>query len=400
MTSSNPQQKAAKRHDILRIVIAGGGTGGHVYPAVAVAEEVLRRHPNAEVTFVGSDKGLENTILPPLGHTLKTVTVSRLKGGGVWERIKGLLRLPVGIFQSWLLLRKAKPQVVLGVGGYASGPVLLAAWMTWRRIAVQEQNAVPGMTNKFLGRVAHGVYVGFGAAAQHFSKPERVIVTGNPLRRSVAKALDGQPRQVGESGALRILVFGGSQGARFLNENVPAAVAALASKRPDLRLSVLHQTGVADETGTRQRYSDGPAEVDVVPYIDDMPATYANTDVAICRAGALTVAELTAVGLPAFMVPFPYAADNHQVGNAAELVQAGAGAMMEQNVWKNAKLVNWLEAAADDAALRASMSQKAYALARVDAASAVVSALECIAKPAGRLSQYNGNDSTSQGVTP
>jgi len=366
---------------IKRIVIAGGGTGGHVYPAVAVAEEVLARNPGAKVVFVGSEKGLENKILPPLGYELQTITVSRLKGGGILERIKGMLRLPVGIFQSWRLLRRVKPQVVLGVGGYASGPVLLAAWMTFRRFAVQEQNAVPGMTNKFLGRIAHKVMVGFAAASKHFAKPDQVVVSGNPLRTKVTAALQGgSARPPGEPGHLRILIFGGSQGARFLNENVPAALAALHAKRPGLKLTVTHQTGPADETVTRERYAEMPFAT-VTSYIDDMPAAYAAADVAISRAGALTVAELTAVGLPPFMVPFPYAAYNHQVDNAAELVEAGAGAMMEQKDWQQERLVTWLETAADDRDALAAMSAEAHKLAKLEAAATVVDHLERIAKP-------------------
>ncbi len=366
---------------IRSIVIAGGGTGGHVYPAVAVAEELLARNPNTRVVFVGSDKGLENTILPALGYELHTITVSRLKGGGVIERLKGLLRLPVGMFQSWRLLRRVKPQVVLGVGGYASGPALLAAWMTLRRIAVQEQNAVPGMTNKFLARIARGVYVGFAAAAKHFAKPNKVVVSGNPLRRQVVDALAGQTARVGgAAGQLRILVFGGSQGARFLNENVPTALAELHAKRPELKLTVTHQTGPADEEVTRTRYEGMPFAT-VTPYIDDMPGAYAGADVAISRAGALTVAELTAVGLPAFMVPFPYAAYNHQVDNASEIVAAGAGEMMEQRHWQQTRLVEWLERAADDRPGLARMSAEAHRLARLDAAATVVDHLERIAKP-------------------
>jgi UDP-N-acetylglucosamine--N-acetylmuramyl-(pentapeptide) pyrophosphoryl-undecaprenol N-acetylglucosamine transferase len=286
------------------------------------------------------------------------------------------------MFQSWRLLARVKPQVVLGVGGYASGPALLAAWMTFRRFAVQEQNAIPGMTNKFLGRFATAVFVGFEAARKHFPKPQRVIVSGNPLRKLVTASLGGQSaRAPGEPGTLSILVFGGSQGARFLNENVPAAIAALHAKRPELKLALTHQTGPTDEELTQERYDALPF-ASVTPYIDDMPAAYSAADVAICRAGALTVAELTAVALPAFMVPFPYAAYNHQVDNASELVEAGAGAMMEQRSWDQATLVAWLEKAADDRAALATMSAAAQSLARVDAAATVVDHLERIAKPA------------------
>ncbi|MEC9071924.1 MAG: glycosyltransferase, partial [Myxococcota bacterium] len=164
---------------IQRAVIAGGKTGGHLYPGIAVAEEILERNPEADVTFIGTQDGIESRVLPGLGFALHTITVSRLKGAGVLSRLLGLLRVPVGLVQSWKLLRQLKPQVVLGVGGYASGPALLAAWCARYPTAIQEQNATPGFTNRILGRLVRAVYLGFGAARSHFA-PDKVIETGNP----------------------------------------------------------------------------------------------------------------------------------------------------------------------------------------------------------------------------
>ncbi len=366
-----------------RVVVAGGGTGGHVYPGVAVAEEILRRNPEARVTFVGTERGMEARILPRLGFELDTITVSRLKGGGVWGRLKGLLRLPVGVFQSWRLLRRRKPQVVLGVGGYASGPALIAAWLTWRPTAIQEQNATPGMTNRWLGKVAKAVFLGFDAARRRFAD-NKVVFTGNPIRAALSDRLEAATADAhaDADAGLRILVFGGSQGARFLNEHVPAALIALATAHPTLPLTVVHQTGPADEEATRARYAGSPLDghVTVLPYIDDMPATYAASDVAICRAGALTVAELTAAGLPSLLVPFPFAADNHQEANGQVLVDAGAAAMIRQDAWQIEHVVAWLAEQGHDPARRAEMRAASLALARRDAAATIVDHLEQIAK--------------------
>ncbi|MFT7580403.1 MAG: UDP-N-acetylglucosamine--N-acetylmuramyl-(pentapeptide) pyrophosphoryl-undecaprenol N-acetylglucosamine transferase [Myxococcota bacterium] len=366
---------------LVRVVIAGGGTGGHVYPGVAIAEEVLRRNPDAAVSFIGTTRGMESKILPKLGLDLDTITVSRLKGGGVWGRIKGLLRLPVGIWQSWRILRRRKPQVVIGVGGYASGPALIAAWLTWRKTAIQEQNATPGLTNRWLGKVVKTVFLGFQAGASYF-KPKKVVFTGNPVRQALAERLAGTVATDGAEATLRVLVFGGSQGARFLNEQVPAALVALQTAHPDLQLSVTHQTGATDEAITRQRYVGTPLSdaATVTPFIHDMPTAYANADVAVCRAGALTVAEVTAVGLPALLVPFPFAADNHQEANAQVVVDAGAGWMVRQEDWDQNTVVAWLADLARDRTKRGQMSDAARGIARLDAAQTIVDHLEGLAQ--------------------
>ncbi|TNF24312.1 MAG: undecaprenyldiphospho-muramoylpentapeptide beta-N-acetylglucosaminyltransferase [Deltaproteobacteria bacterium] len=363
-------------------MIAGGGTGGHVYPGVAVAEEILRRNPDAKVVFIGTERGMESRILPKLGYSLETITVSRLKGGGIWGRLKGLFRLPIGIFQSWRLLRRHEPQVVLGVGGYASGPALLAAWMTRRPTAIQEQNATPGLTNRWLGKVVRAVFLGFAAGARAF-KAKKTVFTGNPIRAALAARLAESTTTAGEaSRALRILVFGGSQGARFLNERVPATVAALVAAQPGLEVTVVHQTGPAEQAQTQARWAElGLAErVTVLPFIDDMVAAYAAADLAVCRAGALTVAELTAVGLPSLLVPFPFAADNHQEANAKVLADAGAARLVRQDGWDDVTVAGWLAGLAADRAALSEMAAASRQLARLDAARLIVDRLEGIAR--------------------
>lgn len=366
---------------IERAVIAGGKTGGHLYPGVAVAEEILARNPEATVTFIGTEDGIESRVLPPLGYSLETITVSRLKGGGALDRLMGLLRVPIAMLQSWKLLRSLRPQVVLGVGGYASGPALLAAWFARYPTAIQEQNAHPGFTNRILGRFVRAVYLGFETARRYF-RGKDVVFTGNPIRRALVRALTHRvERSTGEKNALAVLVFGGSQGARFLNENVPDALKAFHAAHPEVTLSVLHQTGLHDEDAVRARYLGSPLEtfVQVLPFIHDMPSAYAASDLAICRAGALTVAEVTAVGLPCLFVPFPFAADNHQEANALVMVEGDAGTMVRQSEWAEENVTSWLAELAQDPQRRLELSRRARALARPEAARALVDHLEELA---------------------
>ena len=367
---------------IQRALIAGGKTGGHLYPGIAVAEEILARNPSAAVTFVGTRDGIESRILPKLGYTLETITVSRLKGGGVIGRLAGLIRVPIAMLQTCRLLRQYKPQVVLGVGGYASGPALLMAWLCRYPTAIQEQNAHAGITNRILGRIVRRIYLGFEAAGRQFAG-RNTLATGNPIRRALVDALlNSSPVGVSDDDrvALRVLVFGGSQGARFLNEHVPAILSGLKTAHPQMNLQVTHQTGLHDVESTQSRYDDTSlaSSVTVLPYIEDMPAAYGAADVAICRAGALTVAELTAVGLPCILVPFPFAADNHQEANAKVLVDAGAARLMTQVDWEPEAAITWLAELATDRGRLQAMSDAARSAAQPEAASAVVDDLEAM----------------------
>lgn len=368
---------------ISRLVIAGGGTGGHIYPGVAIAEEVRRRNPDAAIAFVGTARGLENRILPPLGYPLELVTASRLKGGNVLQKMLGLLRLPGAIWQSWRILRRHRPDVVIGVGGYASGPALIAAWLTGRRTAIQEQNAAPGLTNRWLGRIVRRVFVGFEAASARFPK-KKVLVTGNPLRLALSGRLAStRADAVTHAGAtFSVLVFGGSQGARFLNERVPTALATLAARHPELRLAITHQTGEADLAATTERYAamrNARISVDVKPFIHDMPAAYAAADFTICRAGALTLAEITAVGLPSLLIPFPHAADNHQEANARVLEAKGAAHVVTQAGWSDDEVVALLARCIANPPELQVMRESAMRLGQLDAAARVVDALEVLA---------------------
>ncbi len=379
---SSALQRATGTRPLAAIVIAGGGTGGHVFPGIAIADEVKRRNPEARIVFIGTTRGLEARLVPQAGYELAPITVSRLKGGGFMGKLKGIFRLPIALFQSWRILRRVKPDVVIGVGGYASGPAVFAGWMTFRRTAIQEQNATPGMTNRLLGKVVKRVFTGFGATGSFSAK--KMVHTGNPIRQAFVDRLENRDiaatnPATGATRSLRVLVFGGSQGATFLNENIPPLLAALGSKLGQ-PVAVTHQTGEKDLQATRERYAAASLAADVVAFIDDMPAAYGKSDLAICRSGALTIAELTAVGLPSVLVPFPFAADNHQEANARVLEKAGAAIVATQASWDAAALLAQVEGLAADRKSLATMSDAARSLGRADAAKTIVDHLEGLAK--------------------
>jgi UDP-N-acetylglucosamine--N-acetylmuramyl-(pentapeptide) pyrophosphoryl-undecaprenol N-acetylglucosamine transferase len=307
------------------MLIAGGGTGGHLFPGVALAEELVLREQGHSVLFVGTRHGIEVRAVPRAGFDLELIEVGGLKGQGLWGWLKGLLRIPKAMWQSRRILLKYKPDVVVGVGGYASGPVLLAAGLMRLPTAVLEQNALPGLTNRVLGRFVRRVFVAFPQAKKFFKK-SKVWLLGNPVR----KALADNPQKSQEPRVGRhLLVFGGSQGARILNQVVPDALKTLTGRLPDLE--VVHQTGERECDEVKRRYRERSVTAEVLPFIHDMAAAYRRADVVVSRAGATTVAELSLCRKPAVLIPFPYAADNHQVQNAQALVEAGAAVMILQS---------------------------------------------------------------------
>ncbi len=354
----------------MRLLIAGGGTGGHLYPGIAVAREWLARGEDQEVLFAGTDRGLEARVLPALGLPLVTVRSAGVVGRGAVGRIRAVGRLSLGLKDAFGLVRRYRPSVCLGVGGYASFPVVLAALLARVPAAVQEQNAWPGLANRVLARWVRRVYAGMGAALEHLPA-DRTRVTGNPLRPEFREAAPYAPPGPGEP--VRLLVVGGSQGARFLNETVPAAVARLA--RP---VSVVHQAGRAETQAVQGRYGDRPG-VRVTAYLDDIRAAYAQAHLVVARAGALTVAELAAVGRPAVLVPYPHAAGDHQSANARAAQEAGAARWVPQAGCDAAVLAAVLDAllAAPDR-LR-EMARVAAASAPRDAARTIVGDLMMVA---------------------
>jgi UDP-N-acetylglucosamine--N-acetylmuramyl-(pentapeptide) pyrophosphoryl-undecaprenol N-acetylglucosamine transferase len=308
----------------VRMLIAGGGTGGHVFPGIALAEEVVTRHPDNDVVFVGTPRGLEATVVPAAGFPIELIHVQGIKGRGKVRALGSLALLPRAFLASWTILRKWKPDVVVGVGGYASGPVVLAAWLMRIPTAVQEQNAIAGFTNRMLGRLVQAAFTAFPEAGRYFAR-RKVYQLGNPIRRML---MENYMRPSMKHEKLRLLVFGGSQGAHALNMRVIEALPHLADLKDQIHIT--HQTGMRDREYVERGYRAVGFEPDVRDFITDMSAAYAESDLVVCRAGATTLAELTVCKKPAILVPFPAAADNHQMVNAKSLVDAGAAVMIEE----------------------------------------------------------------------
>jgi UDP-N-acetylglucosamine--N-acetylmuramyl-(pentapeptide) pyrophosphoryl-undecaprenol N-acetylglucosamine transferase len=357
----------------MRLIVAGGGTGGHLYPGIAVADQV--RAAGGEVLFVGTTRGIEARVVPAAGYPLELLEVSGLKRMGLVKTLQGLGRVPVALARSLSIVRKFKPDVVLGVGGYASGPMVLAAALAGYPTAIQEQNSVPGFTNRTLGRFARAVFIAFEAARPFFAA-KKVALVGNPVRRKFVESAQGQ----GAVPAGSVLVVGGSQGAKAVNELVIGAAEVLAARGslPPL----VHQTGAADADRCLERYRAlGLAErVSVRPFIEDMAGALASAGLVVGRAGALTLAELAIVGRPAILIPLPTAADDHQSKNAAEFQQAGAAVVIDQATATGATLADLLEGLLKDGARREGMARAMRSLARPAAAADVVERLALLVR--------------------
>jgi UDP-N-acetylglucosamine--N-acetylmuramyl-(pentapeptide) pyrophosphoryl-undecaprenol N-acetylglucosamine transferase len=372
------------------IVIAGGGTGGHIFPGLAVAAELRALvGEDLPIVWIGARRGQEGHLVPAHELPLRYVAAARIVGGSLPARLRGVGAVPAGVVQAlWHLLR-LKPRVVLGVGGYASAATGLAAWMLRVPLVVQEQNALPGRTNRKLGRLARRVAVAFDEALPYF--PEgRAVVTGNPVRAAIRTT---RPVCPDPEGPRRVLVVGGSQGARFLNERVPALLKRV--HRAGRPLEVVHQSGVADAVATRVRYAETGLAATVESFIADMAAAYDRADLVIGRAGATTVAELKCAGRGALFVPFPFAADDHQARNAEAMVAAGAAHMVRQEAWNEAALADELFAALAADRLR-DMAARAAGLARPDAARRVAELVLETALPArGRQARAARGEETT-----
>jgi UDP-N-acetylglucosamine--N-acetylmuramyl-(pentapeptide) pyrophosphoryl-undecaprenol N-acetylglucosamine transferase len=346
----------------MKLVIAGGGTGGHLFPGIAVAEALHELDPASEVLFVGTAKGIESRAVPKAGFRLALIEVAGLKGMGASHKLKSLMKLPLALWQSRRILSDFGADAVLGVGGYASGPVLVAARSLGLPTAICEQNSVPGITNRILSTLVDRIFVTFPASTTFFP-PHKTALVGNPVRKSFREAAL-RPAPAVERGL--VFTFGGSQGARPLNEGVPAALGLLLQKGHAVQ--ALHQAGKDAVDATQQRYQQAGVTADVTPFIDDMVSAYRRAHVVICRAGATSCAELTALGIPAILIPFPQAADDHQTKNAADLVHQHAAVLLPQASLTPETLASAIERLLTNEQERAQLAKGALDAGRLSAA--------------------------------
>lgn len=320
---------------VTRILIMAGGTGGHVFPALAVAEELRAR--GAEVLWLGTQSGLEAEIVPRAGFPLSFISISGLRGKGMLSRLLAPYKLGFAFLQSLVLLMRLRPMAVLGMGGFVTGPAGFCAWLLDKPLLIHEQNAVAGLTNRLLAPLANKVLEAFPGSLPAKHHP---IHAGNPVRAAISAIAAPEQRLAGRSGRLRLLVIGGSLGAQAFNEIVPQALAALpAAERPE----VWHQCGKRHLDAAQRNYRTAGVEARVLPFIDDMAEAYAWADLVLCRAGALTVAELAAAGIAAILVPYPHAVDDHQTANARYLSDHRAALLVAQHDLSAERLKNLLQ---------------------------------------------------------
>jgi UDP-N-acetylglucosamine--N-acetylmuramyl-(pentapeptide) pyrophosphoryl-undecaprenol N-acetylglucosamine transferase len=349
------------------IVITGGGTGGHLFPGIAIARAFQRHRADTAILFVGTGRDLERRVVGQAGYRHAVIRVRGLKGMGVWRQLRALASLPGALLRAATILWGFRPAVVVGVGGYAAGPVCLAARLLGIPVCLQEQNSLPGITNRWLGRVARRIYTSFKESHAHFPA-DKVILVGNPVREEIiALGHGGAPRE--SHRPFTVLVAGGSQGARSINT---ALIDMLAHVDDPGSLHLIHQCGPDDLDRVREAYRTAGVAARAAAFFNDMDRQYAQADLAVCRAGATTVAELTCIGIPAIFIPFPHAADNHQEINARALVSAHAAEMILEAALSGRALWQHIRQLRDDPGRRAAMAQNARALGHPEAAATIV----------------------------
>jgi UDP-N-acetylglucosamine--N-acetylmuramyl-(pentapeptide) pyrophosphoryl-undecaprenol N-acetylglucosamine transferase len=351
----------------MRVILAGGGTGGHLFPGLAVAREFQRRDPRVNILFVGTAQGIEFRVLPKEGFKLETVAAKGIKGRGLRGWLDALYGVPASLLRSLAIIKRFRPDCVIGLGGYASGPVLLAGCLAGARCAIMEQNLRPGFTNKLLARLVQRVFTSYAGSAEFFSGA-CVIETGNPVRWEKLPVMAKREK-------FSLLVFGGSAGARRINYAVVDALKQLTDLKEELY--VTHQTGASDYPAIKEAYAGLPFDAQVTPFIDVMDEAYALADLVLCRAGATTVAELTAFGKAAVLVPYPYAIYDHQRGNARALAERGAAEMILDRDLSGALLAENIRGYVADRGRIAALAEAARAMGRPDAAARIVD--ECCA---------------------
>jgi len=353
----------------MNVVIAAGGTGGHFYPAIALAEEFHRRNAKTSVMIIGTGRALEQLMMAETNIKVEPLQVRGIVGRGVSASVFALLLIPGAIWKAMRLLRETQADLVIGTGGYTSPPVILAAWFLGIKRVLLEPNAIPGLANRVLAPLAHHVFVSFEKAKLFFN-PKKVKVVGAPIR----KAFVDQPPPVHSGQVKTLLVCGGSQGAMAINSAIMEAVKISSPIRSELR--VIHQTGTADFDRVKQAYQAMQAHVEVVPFVSDMATVLRAADLVISRCGALTLAEIAACGKPAILIPYPSATHQHQEHNARALDQAGAGVMIVQSELTGSRLAQVIESFLNNQDTVRSMAENSLRFRKIDSTEVTVEACE------------------------
>lgn len=351
----------------LRVVIAGGGTGGHLFPGLAIAQEFMDRNKGNRIVFISTGNPLERSVLGQTDFRLESITAEGIKGRGRWNQVKSALKIPKGIIEALRILKNYKPDLTIGLGSYSAGPVVLSAWLLRTKIVLHEQNILPGITTRMLAPFADRIYVSFDDTRARFA-PHKIRLTGNPVRREL---LNHRNAKAAASGFDKfcVLIIGGSQGAHSINTAVVEALGHLTHKDG---LYCIHQTGSADEQMVTEAYRRQNVAARVQAFFQHMGPLYKQADLIICRAGATTVAEVTAMGKAVIFIPFPFAADDHQTLNAATLADRGAAELVHEKDLRAQALAHKIEFYASNPQALEAMAAKASRLGHPDAARHIV----------------------------
>lgn len=350
----------------MRVVITGGGTGGHLYPGIALAEELKRRDPSVEIIFVGNERGIEGKVIPREGYPIKFVPSAGFVGKGLIGKMLSVLRLITGLRESYNLLGELSPDLVVGTGGYVSLAPVIAARLHSLPVMILEQNSIPGKTNKLLGHISDAICITYQESMARFPR-NKVYLTGNPVRERILRGSRSSALKLFglREGLFTIFIFGGSSGARSINSAMVNALQHLLDFKGEIQF--LHQTGERDFEFVRDSYRTYGYEGTVTPYIYQMPEAYAVSDLVISRAGATTIAEICATGKAAILIPYPYAAANHQEINARKLSELGASVMIKDGELTGERLADEIIRLYKDHDLRKSMRKRAIGFGKPDA---------------------------------
>jgi UDP-N-acetylglucosamine--N-acetylmuramyl-(pentapeptide) pyrophosphoryl-undecaprenol N-acetylglucosamine transferase len=364
----------------VKLIIAGGGTGGHLFPGIAIAEEFQKREQKNIILFIGTNRGLEKNILGEMGFPLRILNVEGIKGKSAVVIGRALLKIPRSLWRSFRIIREFRPDIVIGVGGYVSGPAVITAHFMGIKTVVAEQNVLPGITNRLLGRFVDKVFLTFSETKEWFPA-KKVLVTGNPIRAAFFSGVASREGENGKEGTgenFTVLVFGGSQGAHAINVALINAVEHLKDMKE--RLRIIHQTGYDDLEEVSKIYQTYGIEADVLPFVMDMASAFKKADLLICRAGATTVAEITASGKAAVLIPFPLAVGDHQTKNAEVLVKAGAAEMIPEKELEGKRLAEIIRRFYRQPEMIRNMEVRSAGLGNIRAAADIVDVCTALVK--------------------